>query len=129
MINKSIVERIRNARAVLNVSMSELEKEMVGLYKEKNSEGVINLFEAYRDWEIRESDGSKTKEESIKLVKRNLDYICAVADKRLELDHNYNNDTAVVIATKLSKTSVGPVQIFYRNSIEKFAKLKNNELL
>jgi hypothetical protein len=114
MAEQCITERIRSAGQTLGVSRRELMEQMIDFYNLGDSDGMKQMFEAYKDWEIRGRDGRRTIEETIELAKDNFDCVARVADGYVE-----SGDTTVgmVRAVKLPKSTSGEISRFYREAI------------
>lgn len=110
----AIVALIRKAGNTLGVSMCELMRDTLNLYRANDAKGMRELFEAYRDWELRVA--GSVKEATIRRVERNLDYIAQAADAFLTLG---NEDLAFVKAASIFSEAddPGPIRRFYRASV------------
>lgn len=84
----SITERIRSAGVELGVSRAEIEREMARFYNERDIDGIVGMFDAYYDWENRQSHTSpkqRNPSEVRDLALRNFDYVASVAEITEEL--------------------------------------------
>ncbi len=115
MAKQTITKIIRKAKKYLGVSSQEIMNQMIEFYKLKNSDGMKQMFEAYKNWEIRRRAGSRTIEETIKLSKKNFDFVARIADGYL---NNKDIEVGLYQAVQLPKNASGPVSQFYRKAID-----------
>ncbi|MBI5347150.1 MAG: hypothetical protein HZB66_00925 [Candidatus Aenigmarchaeota archaeon] len=115
MAEQTITERIGSADQVLGVSRREIMEQMIDFYKLGDGDGMRQMFEAYKNWEVRYRDGKRTIDETIELAKDNFDCVARVADGYID-----SGDTTVgmVRAVQLPKSTSGPISEFYRKTID-----------
>ena len=75
-----ILDRIMIAGDTLGVSRREIAEEMKRLTSENNIAGMQSLFNAYKNWELRERKPSVSVENTEELAMRNFDIVAKVAD-------------------------------------------------
>lgn len=115
----SIIERIKSAGKYLEVSKAEIQNEMTRLYKEGDTKGIIEMFTAYRDWELRgalERKDQRTQNDIIALAMRNFDFVARVADSSICVTSN-DTVSAIVMSTEDSSNIIGSIRQFYRDAI------------
>ena len=120
MKKQTVVEKLKHAGNPLGVSFRDLEKELIHLYYSQDFAGMRELFESYRNWELKMSDGTKTPAEIENLARENLDFVCKVADTRRLRGEGHETDQAVLEAVLLpvvSEVRQFEVRQFYRDAI------------
>lgn len=118
-MKKNLIEKIENAKTVLGVSKNEIMNEMINLFRESKLDEMKRLFEAYKNWELRNiSTSQKTEDELEELAKDNFDCVANVADEYLRSQDIENS----IIAIGLETNKIGPVTRFYRTAISYFPK-------
>lgn len=128
MGNQTILERIRNAKKYLGVSRRELEKEITEYWRVGDKQGIKELFEAYRDWEVHLPERKKSVRETIILAKENLDLVCHIADTRLENEVEQKSlQEFPMLKSSLNSidVKVGKIREFYREAIGYYNKSNN----
>ena len=111
----TVTERIELAAGqYLEVSRRELATEMTSFYESGDREAMKRLFGAYRDWELRGMNGSRSPKATIQLAKENFDVVARVADGYLE---TRDLALAMIRVVQLPKSTSGPVSQFYRSTI------------
>ena len=114
---REIAERIKKADKPLGVTRHELMAEVIELYQNNDIGGMQDLFEAYRDWELRGTGKNKeTKTETVSRAQKNLDCVCAVADTYVKI-HDEVAVMALIGNFGTESLEDGPVRKFYRASI------------
>lgn len=118
MAKQTIIEIIISAGKTgkyPRVSKRQLIEQMIEFYKLRDADKMKQMFEAYKNWEIRCRDRSRTIEETIQLSKENLDFIARIADNYLD---SGDIEVGVYRALQLSKRTSGPISQFYRKTID-----------
>lgn len=86
---------------------------MIDFYNHQDKNGIKELFEAYKNWEIRERNKVKTIEEITILAENNFDCISKLAD-------NYIKSEDLLMSSILyaqSPANSGSINQFYREAI------------
>ncbi len=117
MINRTIIERIKNARKFLGVSPQELVEQMIDFYKAGDSAGIQEMFEEYKNWEIRSRNVKKSvsnviKSKIVKNTKESMDYLARIADGYFD-----NGVIEIINAKPLPESTSESISQFYRGAI------------
>jgi|SRR3989344_1149746 len=122
MIKLSIpqVIRTRADKTSLGVSPRELETELIRLYQENDTAGCLDLFEAYKDQELKYRE-EKSVQATIHLAKMNLDFICEIADVKLSNKEERSSARSIrkaALTPQNKYTIIGPIRNFYRRIVD-----------
>ena len=122
----SVISEFRSATRTrtpkVNVSFRQLEVELVRLHDLNDESGLRELYASYLRFEqmaVMELGLGETSDQTEKRARKNLDYICEVADIRNQSGKGHSSDNAVIQAamSDQSMDPTGPVQKFYREVI------------
>ncbi len=112
----SITERIRNADGeVLGVSRYDIEQELTRFSEERNADELLEMFDAYLDWEIRMSPHTSLEKVS-KRAMGNFDLVAKVADIRKLYERDEDHPVLKEVSEH-STSVVGPIRQFYRETV------------
>ncbi|RIK51732.1 hypothetical protein DCC61_01485 [Candidatus Microgenomates bacterium] len=108
-----ILDRIMTAGQTLGVSRREISNEISRLASENDIAGMQTLFNAYKNWELREREASVSEEVTEELAYRNFDVVARVADGLEEGDEDL---VAMAKAVRRGQ-GIGKITKFYRNAV------------
>lgn len=110
----SLLEKIKSADSTSSgIEKSEFVDEIIDLYEEKNSNGMKDLFEAYKAFLLRFSDEPEC--ETVFRAQRNMGHLTKIADA-VCLGRNYFEAEENVKKGR-GLSFPGPVRTFYHDSI------------
>ena len=108
-----ILDRIMSSGETLGASRREIIEDMIRLANQNDIAGMQSLFNAYKNWEIREKKPGISDENVERLAKRNFDIVARVADAKLET----GSDLLAMVRAADRGYEGGRITKFYRSSV------------